>query len=359
MTRATRALIDLAALRHNFQLARKTAPASRLMAVIKANAYGHGVIPVARALEDSADAFAVANLHEGLQLREGGCRLPIVLLQGCQTGEEFALAARLGLQPVIHQAEQIGLLASAHLPESLSLWLKLDTGMHRLGVSLEDFHKLHQRLSALASATAVNLMTHFANADERDDPLTDTQIRRFKATTGQLPGARSLANSAGLLAWPASHADWVRPGIMLYGISPFRGVLPDELGLRPVMSLRSRLLAVNHYRRGTAIGYGGRYVCEEDMPIGVVGIGYGDGYPRHAPDGTPVLVNGQRVPLAGRVSMDMLTVDLRRQPQAAAGDEVILWGADLPVDEVAQQAGTIGYELVCRLTRRVAFDYAD
>jgi len=358
MTRATRALIDLSALRHNLQLARKTAPASRIMAVIKANAYGHGLVPVARALD--ADAFAVANLHEALQLREGGCKAAVVLLQGCHDADEFALAAQYGFQPVIHQLDQIAVLEALTPDASLRVWLKLDTGMHRLGIAAEDFHAAHQRLAALHHVQQpVGVMTHFANADDRDDPLTETQLHRFEAITGRLPGPRSLANSGGLLGWPASHADWVRPGIMLYGISPFGGVLPAELGLRPAMQLRSRLLAVNYYRRGSAIGYGGRYVCEEDMPIGVVGIGYGDGYPRHAPDGTPVLVNGRRVPLAGRVSMDMLTVDLRGQPAARAGDEVILWGAELPVDEVAQHAGTIGYELVCRLTRRVAFDYVE
>ena len=358
MTRATRALIDLSALRHNLQLVRETAPASRVMAVIKANAYGHGVVPVAAALD--AEAFAVATLEEAVQLREAGCDRPVVVLQGCHDGEALSLAARLELQAVVHHPEQIAALESVSLPRPLRVWLKLDTGMHRLGVAAEDFPELHRRLTALAQVQQpVNVMTHFANADARADPLTETQIRRFNTTVGRLPGERSLANSAGLLGWPASHADWVRPGIMLYGISPFDGVAPAELGLRPVMELRSRLLAVNHYRRGTAIGYGGRYRCEEDMPIGVVGIGYGDGYPRHAPDGTPVLVNGRRVPLAGRVSMDMLTVDLRGQPEARAGDPVVLWGPDLPVDEIAGHAGTIGYELVCRLTRRVAFDYVD
>jgi len=233
-------------------------------------------------------------------------------------------------------------------------WLKIDTGMHRLGFAPEAAAAAYARLrDCRAVAGPPRLMTHLANADDRADAYTEDQLARFDTATADLTGPRSIANSAGLLGWSAAQRDWVRPGIMLYGVSPFSDTEAGALGLRPVMTLHSELIAVNHYRRGDAIGYGGTWACPEDMPVGVVGIGYGDGYPRHAVSGTPVLLNGRTVELVGRVSMDMICVDLRTQPRARVGDPVVLWGQGLPVEVVADHASTIGYELLCSVTQRV------
>lgn len=361
MTRATRAVIDLLALRHNFSLARQRAPRSRNLAIIKANGYGHGIVPVARALNGEADAFGVACLEEAIILREAGIARPIVLLEGVPRAADLNLVRGYQLELVVHRVEQVAMLES--LPAGgrpVPVWLKVDTGMHRLGVQPDQTAALFQRLrEARAVATPVRLMTHLANADDRSDAITRRQLDDFAAATQGIDAPRSIANSAGILGWPDSHADWNRPGIMLYGVSPFvEGDAAGE-GLRPVMTLQSELIAVNRQAKGAAVGYGGAYVCPEAMPIGVVAIGYGDGYPRHAPGGTPVRINGTTVPLAGRVSMDMICVDLRQAPDARPGDPVELWGGDLPVAEVAECAGTIGYELLCRVTSRVRFDYRD
>lgn len=362
MTRATRADIDLSALRHNLQVASAAAPHARQMAIVKANAYGHGMLEVAQALE-AADAFGVASLEEAIQLREVGIRQRIVLLEGFSCEEDLRRIRRYALETVVHQEHQVRML-EASLGDPISVWIKIDTGMHRLGFAPEHATDSYRRLQHCPGVSSpLQLMTHLANADDPDDPLTDTQVRIFaEAVSFDDPGeARdipvSIANSAGILGWPATHADWVRPGIMLYGASPFLNRLAADAGLKPVMTLRSELIAVNHHRKGARVGYGGHWTCPENMPVGVVAIGYGDGYPRHAVSGTPVLVNAQRVPLIGRVSMDMLTVDLRSQLDARLGDPVVLWGSGLPVETVANSAGTIAYELLCGVTRRVPFVY--
>jgi alanine racemase len=360
MTRPSRARIDLQALAHNLSVARSAAPNSRIMAVIKADAYGHGAVPVSRALS-GADAFAVASVEEAMQLREAGVRQDIVLLEGVFEPAELELAVTHQLQLVIHTPEQVSWLETFRSDASVRLWLKLNTGMNRLGFSPRDALPVWQRLQRLSYVKSAGLrwMSHLACADEYDNPATSRQLNSFVETlqfADSLQGARaerSLANSAALLTRPDTHFDWVRPGIMLYGASPMVPGYKSGFDLRPVMTLESRLIAVHELQKGDAIGYGQAWTCPETMPVGVVAIGYGDGYPRHAPSGTPVLVNGTTAPLVGRVSMDMLCIDLRSQPQAKSGDPVILWGEGLPVERIAEQAGSISYELLCGVSARV------
>ncbi len=359
MTRLARAIIDISALRHNFRQVRKNAPGRRILAVVKADAYGHGAARVARAL-DETDGFAVARMEEGEALRAIGISKPVLLLSGVSGAEELALATELDLDLVVHHESQMAALERASLGEPLRVWLKVDTGMHRLGFAPGEVSSLWQRLQTCPSvAPTVRLMSHLARADERDDGSTREQIACFRSLEKASEAETSLANSAGVLGWPGSHGDWVRPGIMLYGISPFIGGRGESHGLRPVMTLTSRLIAVNKLKKGDAIGYGGTWICPEDMPVGVVAIGYGDGYPRHAPAGTPVLVNDTRVALVGRVSMDLVTVDLRAQPAARPGQRVTLWGRGLPAEEIAEHVGSIAYELVTRIAPRVARESVD
>jgi alanine racemase len=352
MSRPARALLDASALRHNLEQVKRHAPRSRVLAVVKANGYGHGLAWVATTL-NQADAFAVASAEEGLALRTAGITQPIVLLEGFFSADELPLLQTQRLAPVIHHEHQLRLLESqpAFTPELI--WIKLDTGMHRVGFAPTELAGVHARLQRLPGGREIRLMTHFANADDLSDPATHTQIESFRTHTAGYALAASLANSAGIVAWPESHANWVRPGIMLYGAAPLIGKSAQDFNLKPVMSLQSALIAVHRRRKGEAVGYGGDFHCPEDMPVGVAAIGYGDGYPRHAPSGTPVLVNGRRVALIGRVSMDMITLDLRSQPNAQVGDPVVLWGEGLPVDEIATQAGTISYELLCHVTERI------
>ncbi|GBE10300.1 alanine racemase, biosynthetic [bacterium BMS3Abin12] len=355
-----RAVIDLRALRANLQYARHRAPGSRVMAIVKANAYGHGLLRVAHALGgggrggDGADAFGVACMSEALALRAGGVGARVVLLEGVPDGAELELAARRSFEIVVHHDEQVTLLERAGGAVPVRVWVKLDTGMHRLGFPPQRARELHARLTRCGAVREVAWMTHLACADDRCSDATPRQLERFRASLGDLPGERSVANSGGLLGWPETHLDWVRPGILLYGVSPFPGWDAAQERLRPVMTLQTRLIAVKALCKGDAVGYGGAWVCPEDMPVGVAAIGYGDGYPRHAGNGTPILVNGRRAALIGRVSMDMIGVDLRGHPEARAGDPVVLWGPGLPVEEIARHAGTIPYELLCAVSRRVA-----
>ena len=353
MSRPARALVDAEALRHNLRQARLRAPRSRVMAVVKANGYGHGLVWVARSLNGAADAFGVSGVEEGIQLREAGITQPVCLLEGFFTPDELPLLAEHRLEPAIHCETQLQALAQASPVAKLTVWLKIDTGMHRLGFLPQAVPDALKQLRNSPVVVDIRVMSHFARADIRSDPDTKSQIDSFLGQVGNLGLESSLANSAGILAWPQSHLDWVRPGIMLYGVSPMEGESAAALDLKPVMTLQTALIAVNIRRKGEAIGYGGDWRCPEDMPVGVAAIGYGDGYPRHAAPGTPVLVNGKRVPLAGRVSMDMITLDLRAQPDARVGDPVVLWGQGLPVEEVAQSAGTIAYELLCHVTERI------
>lgn len=354
MTAPTWARVDIEALRHNLAAVRRAAPASRVLAVVKADGYGHGLMTVVQALREASDGFALTYTEEAAQLRAAGVAKPIVLLQGFVDEADLNEAARLRLDLTVHHEQQLRLLESSRLPAPVRVWLKVDSGMHRLGFPLRRVVEVYHRVCAAPCVAGVRLMTHLANADDPHDPSTLEQLHGFFAVSRRLGAEQSIANSAGVLAWPDSHTHWVRPGVMLYGASPFAAGNADSLGLRPVMTLCSRLIAINEQPKGAPIGYGATWRCPHAMPIGVVAAGYGDGYPRHAPNGTPVLVDGQRVPLVGRVSMDLITVDLRSYPGARIGDPVVLWGCGLPVEEVARRAGTIAYELLARVTRRVA-----
>ncbi len=325
------------------------------MAVVKADGYGHGLERVARALS-GADAFGVAALSDAERLRAAGLSQPIVLLSGFDDADDLPQLRRLNVETVVHHASQLEILEQAATGEPIRCWLKLDTGMHRLGFAPEHVRDAHARLVATpAVAQDIVLMNHFASSDEFSSLQTREQLRVFAEATAGLPGARSLANSAAVLGWPDAHFDWVRPGGALYGISVVDGSSGADFGLRPAMTLATRLIAVNRIGKGERIGYSATWECPEDMPVGVAAIGYGDGYPRHVPAGTPVLVNGERADIIGRVSMDLMTIDLRGQPDAQSGDPVVLWGEGLPVETIAAAAGTIGYEPVCSITRRVRF----
>ncbi len=348
------ARIDLAALQHNLQIARQHAPASRLWAVIKADAYGHGALPVAAAIAAQADGLAVARVSEALALRAAGHQQPLLVLAGAVDGDELAAASRYRLQLAVHDHSQLALLRAAQAPLP-GCWLKVDSGMHRLGFAPAEAAAIHAELGQL-TGLPVGLMSHFACADDPADSATNRQLDCFAAATAGLDGPRSLANSAAILAHPASHADWIRPGIMLYGGAPLLAVAAAEHRLKPVMTLASRVIAVRPLAAGEAVGYGASWRSTKATRIAVIAIGYGDGYPRHAPSGTPVLINGQRYPLAGRVSMDLLTVAIGDAP-ISAGDEAILWGEGLPASEIAHCANTIDYALFCGVTARVARHY--
>lgn len=355
------ARIDLAAIQHNLRAVRRFAPRSKVMAAVKADGYGHGAVAVARALESAAvDALAVACLEEAMALRQGRImETPIALLEGVISGEEAAQAVYAQLQVVVHDHWQIELLHQLGPTAQVSVWFKLDSGMHRLGFPLADVPKLQAALKAHAGWKLQGWMTHLACADETGNAFTREQIARFDAALKDVSGPRSIGNSAGLIAWPEARADWVRPGLMLYGASPLPDRSAAQLGLKPAMTLESRLIAIREYARGEGIGYGQLYRCPENMKIGVVSVGYADGVHRSLGAGTPLLVHGRRVPLVGRVSMDMISVDLREVPQAQVGDVVRLWGEGLPVEEIAQHAGTLAYELLCGLTQRVLFRHVN
>jgi alanine racemase len=355
MARPTSATIHTDALRHNLGQVRARAPHSRVMAVVKADGYGHGLERVARALS-GADAFGVASISDAERLRAAGLSQPIVLLSGFDEPDDIPQLRRLNLETTVHHASQLAMLEQAAAGEPVRCWLKVDSGMHRLGFAPEDVRDAYARLRAMPSvADDIVLMNHFASSDVFDSPQTREQLRVFAQATAGLEGVRSLANSAAVLGWPESHLDWVRPGGALYGISVVQGTSGLDFGLRPVMTLATRLIAVNQVRKGERVGYSATWECPQDMAVGVAAIGYGDGYPRNVPAGTPVLVNGAPAAIIGRVSMDLMTIDLRAHPDARPGDPVVLWGEGLPVETIAAAAGTIGYEPVCSITRRVRF----
>ncbi len=356
MSRAATATIHLDALRANLARIRALAQGAKVMAVVKADAYGHGLERCARAFAD-ADAFGVASIADGLRLRAAGHRNRIVVLSGPDAPSDLIEMRRLQLEAVIHHDSQLKLLAAERGSPRLRLWLKLDTGMHRLGFSAERAAELHARLRAMPGVDPdIVLMTHFASSDEFDNDFTARQTQRFLDATKDLSGERALSNSAGVLGWPQARGDWVRVGGLLYGLSVAEGKTGADFGFQPAMTLTTRLIAINHVKRGERIGYGSTYECVEDMPVGVAAIGYGDGYPRSASSGTPVLIGDDaQAAIVGRVSMDLITLDLRNVPDARVGDVVTLWGPQLPAEVVARHAGTISYELTCGVTRRVLF----
>jgi alanine racemase len=357
VTCGARAFIRLDALEHNFRRIRSVANGARVLAVVKANAYGHGLSAVARKLAE-ADGFAVARYDEAVELFELGLKKPVVILEGFADAAELGGALERSLQPVVHCEQQIRLLESA-APANATVWLKLDTGMHRLGFRPEHSSTLVARLNACKSVSEVRLMTHLASADVRSSDTTARQLDAFRKAVEAFDGDISVANSPGIFGWPGAiwagvdpARSWVRPGICLYGISPFPDSCGRDLGLRAVMEFETTLIAVKAIRKGDRVGYGGTWEAPEDTVLGIVAAGYGDGYTRFLPSGTPVLVDGRRATLAGTVSMDMAAVDLGPAATAQPGTPVTLWGGELPVEEVAAHAGTIAYQLVCGVTSR-------
>ncbi|TFH12535.1 MAG: alanine racemase [Nitrosomonadales bacterium] len=356
MSRPIHALIDLSALEHNLTVVRRYAPRSRVMAVIKADAYGHGLLRAAEAFK-SADGFAILELDAAIRLREAGYRQTILLIEGFFSTSELALFEHYRFCTVIHHSEQLEMLSTCKRPRGLDVFLKLNTGMNRLGFTPEQFPAAIESLKSNSAVGKITLMTHFACADEpKGGKGVSEQLQCFNAVTAGWNLPRSLANSAAILRHPETHADWVRPGIMLYGASPFSGTAAGELDLCPAMTVSSRIIAVQNLHSGDEVGYGLTFRADHPMRVGIVAGGYADGYPRHAPIGTPVLVNGERTHIIGRVSMDMLHVDLSGIESARVGSPVILWGKGIPVDEVAQSAGTIGYELLSSLAARIRIE---
>jgi alanine racemase len=354
--RLIRARIDSAALRANLQTIRSHAPHSRVMAVVKANAYGHGLVPSALGLID-ADAFAVARLEEAIALRTAGLEHRIMLLEGVFDAAQLAEAARHRLDLVVHEFAQIDLLEAFRGSQRWSLWLKVDTGMNRLGFRPEEFRAAWDRLRSLHAAPAqLRVLTHLACADEPNETTTAQQLARLKPLIEGLEVELSIANSAGILAQPATHVAWVRPGLALYGISPFPSQRGAQLGLKAVMTLESSVIAVRDVLPGEHVGYGGIWTASRRTRVAIVAAGYGDGIPRSLPSGTPVLIGGHRGSLVGRVSMDMIAVDVTELPPVKLGERVELWGPHLPVEELALAAGTIPYELVCGVSQRVPIE---
>jgi alanine racemase len=356
VNRLIRAVIDTRALRHNLRTIRARAHGARVMAVVKANAYGHGLIPTALALAE-ADAFAVARLEEGLTLRAAGITQPIVLLEGVFAAEHLLEAARHGFDLVVHDPLQIELLEEYTGSARFIVWIKIDTGMNRLGFRPEDFPAaLHRIQSMRPPALEIRLLTHLARADESDDPTTRHQLEIFHEATQGLDYAVSIANTAGVFGNVELGCDWVRPGLALYGASPFEDKTAAELGLHPVMSLETSVIATRKVLKGETVGYGGAWKASHDSTIAIIAAGYGDGIARSLAGGTPVLINGERAPLVGRVSMDMIAVDVTNRTRVHVGTPVVLWGVGLPVEEVARYAATIPYELLCGVSQRVPLE---
>jgi alanine racemase len=353
MPRPLLATIDLSALQHNLSVAQRCAPHSKVWAVVKANAYGHGLERGMRAFA-AADGLGLIEVDGAVKLRQMGWKKPILLLEGCFSPEDFPVAAEHQLDIAVHCKEQIEMLEKATLPAALNVHLKMNSGMNRLGFKPDSYKAAYARLKALRTVHKISFMTHFANAEIAGNtavPLAE-QVRRFNAATEGLAGERSLSNSAADLLHPEVAADWVRPGIMLYGGTPGNKTA-QEFGLQPAMTLTSEIIGIQEIGPGDAVGYGSRFVADKPMKIGVVACGYADGYPRLAPSGTPIIIDGVRTRIVGNVSMDMVTVDLTPIPNAHVGSKVTVWGEGLPIDEVAQAAGTVGYELMCALAPRV------
>ncbi|MGY1458460.1 alanine racemase [Luteimonas sp. A534] len=350
--RPARATIDLDALRHNYRHAR-TLGGGKALAVVKADAYGHGAVACARALDGEADGFGVACIEEAIELREAGIRAPILLLEGFFHADELPLIERHALWTVVASPWQVDVLERLPLQQPLPVWLKLDSGMHRLGLAPEDYPDAWRRLRALPWVGDMVAMSHFSRADELGQPSTPAQLATFDAVLAALPPCTttSLANSAALMAWPAARGGWVRPGLMLYGSHMLDAPCAEAEPLRAVMALASKVIAVRELAAGEPIGYAGAFTTSRPTRVGVVAVGYADGYPQYATSGTPVIIDGQPGELIGRVSMDMLTVDLTDHPGAGIGSDIELWGARLPVAEVAARSGNSPYRLLTGLKR--------
>jgi alanine racemase len=348
----TVAEISLKALKHNLERVRSLAPDSKVLAMIKADAYGHGIEAIAKALPD-ADALGVARVGEAIELREAGVSSELVLMEGCFDLEEYQQAAVYNLQLVIHTQQQLEAFLELDLTAPLKVWLKLDTGMHRLGFDTDEFHQALSQLKQSSNCHPdIVLMSHMACADDISSSMNQLQVDEFVEAVAKQPYALSMANSATIISMPDMRLDWVRPGLLLYGCSPMVGHVAQDHGLQPVMTFSTKVIAVKTVKAGEFVGYGSRWQATQDTHIAVLAVGYGDGYPRHAQDGTPVMIKGVRYPLVGRVAMDMMTVDIG-DTHIQVGDEAILWGGELPAEEVATHADTISYTLFCGITRRV------
>lgn len=344
------ASIDQSAFRHNLGIVKSLAPQSKVMAVVKANGYGHGLLAAAQGLAQ-ADGFAVLGLEEAIFLRDAGFNQTVLMLEGVFQAGELVDAARADISIVVHHNEQIAMLENIVLQKPVQVFAKMNNGMNRLGFRPEHYAQAVARLAGCANVAQITLMTHFATADEH--PGVEHPLKQFRQATQGMNYPVSLANSAAIFRHPETHADWIRSGIMLYGASAVAGTPAQSYQLRPVMTLNSEIIATQEIKPGESVGYGNRFTAARNTRVGIVACGYADGYPRHAPNGTPVMVAGQLTQTIGRVSMDMLFVDLTEIPGSGVSSAVELWGAQLPVDTVAEQAGTIGYELLCALSPRV------
>jgi alanine racemase len=356
MSRLAIATLSTENLLHNLEVIKKQAKGREVIAMIKANGYGHGLRSVALRLDGKIYSLGVASVDEAMALRQANVKMPITLMSGAFEADDLFIASCQNFHLIFHEETQINWLNNIKLPNPLKIWLKIDTGMGRLGFDLESAKRAYEILSNHPQIIQpIGIMSHLACADEPNHPLNQKQIDNFKNFVKDLPGPKSFANSAAIFSFADNLYDVVRPGISLYGISPLKGKTASDLGLKPVMTLQTRLVAVSDAKKGSNIGYGARFTCPEDMKIGVIAMGYGDGYPRSARDGTPVLVNNKRCQLVGRVSMDMAMIDLRHCPEAAVGDPVILWGEGLPIEEVAQHTDNIPYDIICGVQQRVKF----
>ncbi|MCY4150570.1 MAG: alanine racemase [Gammaproteobacteria bacterium] len=352
-----RALIDLSALRDNIKTIRSLASKSGLIAVVKANAYGHDMQVVVRELSSQVDGFAVASIEEGLSLREIDSKLPVMILSGFCDPSQLTSCASHQLDPVIHSLHQVDWIKD-YTGRPLDVWLKFNSGMNRLGMGHDDFIQAYRKLEASPHIADIRLMSHFAIAEDLKDEFTRKQISEFNHAAMGLEREKSLANSAGIMCWPDSHFEWVRPGLMLYGISP----LEDETtnyGLKPVMELQAKIISLQSLEQGDALGYGRTYTATRPMRIANLGIGYGDGYFRIVPDSAYVMISNQKAPIVGRISMDSMTVDVGNIENARIGESAVLWGVSPTVDQVADWAGTNAYEVMCKLSTRVPREIRD
>lgn len=356
MSRLAIATLSTENLIHNLNIIKKQALGCKVIAMIKANAYGHGLRSTALRLDEKVYSLGVASVDEALALRKINIKSPITLMSGAFEADDLFIASCQNFHLIFHEETQIEWLNNIKLPNPINAWLKIDTGMGRLGFNLESAKKAYQALSNSSQIVQpIGIISHIACADEPSHPLNKQQMDNFDSFVRSLPGSKSLANSASIFALKESLYDVVRPGLSLYGISPLKDKSASSLGLKPVMTLQTRLVSISNAKKGSSIGYGARFICPEDMKIGVIAMGYGDGYPRSAKNGTPLLVNNKRCQLVGTVSMDMAMIDLRNCPEAKIGDPVILWGDGLPLEEVAEYTNNISYDIICGVQQRVKF----
>ena len=356
MSRTAVAILSTENLLHNISVIKSKVGETKIIAMVKANAYGHGIRSVASRIDKHVDILGVASIDEALALRKIGVKAPIMLAEGVFEAGELLIAAAENFEVVFHNPMQIEWLEKSSLPLPLHSWIKVNTGMGRLGFSIEECAQYYDKLNSLEQVVKpIKVMSHFACSDELEHPLNNQQILAFKGIIAELKGEFSICNSAAIFHFPECHYDYVRPGLAIYGVSPINNVSAESLGLKPVMTVQSNLISVKMMPKGSYIGYGARYCCAEDMLVGVIAFGYGDGYPITAKDGTPILVNKKKCALIGRVSMDMMMVDLRECQDAKVGDAVILWGHGLPIEEVAHYTNNITYDMLCGIQHRVKF----